>query len=43
MKEEAGEIYMSNIGSYGTGTWILWKMSEKHLARSEQRCWRRME
>jgi Tat protein secretion system quality control protein TatD with DNase activity len=32
-----------SIALYGTETWTLWEVDQKHMEGFEMRCWRRME
>jgi len=43
LRKKLVTYYIFSIALYGTETWTLWKVDQKHLEGSEMRCWRRME
>jgi hypothetical protein len=42
LRKKSVTCYILSIALYGTETWILWKVDQKHLEGFEMRCWRRM-
>jgi len=43
LRKKLVKCYTWSIALYGTETWTIWAVDQKHLESFEMWCWRRME